>query len=90
VASLSSPSHVEVRDIFMMILMFTDFLRESELCLLQMGDVWMAREGESDILFIFVSPLAKNDAKRVGSTTVIAMGKGETLPPARWRGFKSI
>ena len=74
--SRTSPKFKTVRDIFMFILMFGGFMRQSELTALEQGDVWLGEEEGSEgmCVDIFIQK-SKTDQGRVGSTIVLQAGQ---------------
>lgn len=75
---------MDVRDMFILILMFTGFLRESEVARLGPEDVWLAREENMDVLFVYVSIMSKADKYRTGATIVISASPASALCPVKW------
>ena len=84
VLATANPSEMEVRDMFMLVLMFLGFLRESEVVRLRVQDVWLDKLGERDVLMVFVGPWAKADTERRGETIVLASQPSSWLCPVQW------
>ena len=79
---------VEVRDMFLVLLLFSAMLRESELASLGVDDVWEetleTREGgQIRVLFVFVEQ-SKTDQVRRGHTIVVSEAKDPRICPVRW------
>ena len=73
-----------VRDMFMMILMFLGFLRESELVQLRVQDVWLDTMAGRQVLMLYIGPWAKADTERKGETVVLTSAKESILCPVAW------
>jgi hypothetical protein len=82
-AHTTLPCEQGIRDMFMMILMFLAFLRESEVVALSFFDVWVERIDGSEVLFIFVEK-AKNDQKRRGHTIVVEACQSSCICAVKW------
>ena len=82
-AKQTRPTEASIRDMFIMILMFLGFLRESEVVLLRPEDVWVEVIDDQEVLFIFVEKM-KNDQFRRGHTIVIGAAPHSPLCPVKW------
>lgn len=71
IAGVSKGSTIDIRDIFMVILMMAAFLREAELVALLMTEVWLEIIDGCEVLFILVL-ISKTDHARNGHTIVVA------------------
>jgi len=79
---------IGTRNMFMMILMFLGFLRESEVTQLKPTDVWEETVDGKIVLFIYVLK-AKNDQFSTGHTIVVGGNPESSLCPIRWyRAYK--
>jgi site-specific recombinase XerD len=78
------PTQLDIRDMFLMILMFLGFLRESEAVALKLEDLFIGDLDGIEVLYIKVSPLAKNDKDRNGSTVILAGSDKSPLCPLKW------
>jgi integrase len=67
----STDSLIDVRDVFLIILMMAGFLRESEASDLEVKDVWLEIHDGIELLYILVVK-SKTDQERRGHTIVIA------------------
>jgi integrase len=67
----STDSLIDVRDLFIIILMMAGFLRESEASDLEVLDVWLETHGDIELLYVLVVK-SKTDQERRGHTIVIA------------------
>ena len=78
-------SEIGIRDMFMIILMFLGFLRESEVVALKFGDAWVGTmEGvEEEVLFIHVRK-SKTDQNHVGAEIVVVACPGSPMCPVAW------
>jgi integrase len=78
-------AEAHLRDVFMFILMFLGFLRESELTSLEFGDVWVGslKGVVEEVLYIRVRT-SKTDPGRNGATVVLAAHPGSPICPVRW------
>ena len=83
-ATVPKLSEMGVRDMFMMVLMFLGFLRESEAVQLRVQDVWLATMMGKEVLMIFIGPWAKADTERKGETVVLTSAKKSLLCPVAW------
>ena len=82
----------DIRDVFMMILMFMGFLRESEAAALLHDDVWIGElEGfEGPVLFINVR-MSKTDQTHENATIVLCGSAASAICPIRWfRLFQKV
>ena len=73
----------DTRDIFMMLLMTTAMLRESEATNLKDTDVWIERKDNIDVLFVFIEK-SKVDQTRVGHTVVMGTATDPLICPLAW------
>jgi integrase len=89
-----SPSALEVRDVFMIVLMMTGMLRESEAVALRYGmteaerDVWIehvqAEDGSiEEVMYVYVEK-SKTDQFRRGHTIVIGKSRNGMVCPISW------
>jgi integrase len=67
----STNSLIDVRDVFLIILMMAGFLRESEASDLEVEDVWLETHNGIELLYVLVVK-SKTDQGRRGHTIVIA------------------
>ena len=76
---------LEVRDMFLLILMFVGFLRESEAVGLCVEDVWLQKDTETDMdtLYVVVKK-SKTDQFSENVTIVIGACPQSPLCPVRW------
>ena len=81
--ALAKPNEESIRNMFMMILMFMGFLRESELAGLKACDLWVENLQGKEVLFIFVE-MKKNDQERHGHTIVLGSQPDSPLCPVTW------
>jgi len=74
----------DVRDMFMLLLMFVGFLRESEAVALKASNVWVQRlENGSDALYVVIKK-SKTDQFGENATIVVASQPGSNLCPVMW------
>jgi site-specific recombinase XerD len=75
------------RDVFMVLLLFTALLRESELVALKPDDVWeeklLVGGKEVNTLFVYVEK-SKTDQERRGHTIVVAQADDPRICPVGW------
>jgi integrase len=84
--SRTEPELKMVRDIFMFILMFGGFMRQSEVTALKKEDVWIGEEegSEGPCVYIFIEK-SKTDQERTGETIVLQAGNTRSkLCPVTW------
>jgi site-specific recombinase XerD len=74
----------DIRDMFLMILMFMGFLRESEAVALTPDDLFIGTLDNFEVLYVKISPLAKNDKDRNGSTVILSGSVESPLCPLKW------
>ena len=79
------PTEKGIRNMFMMILMFLGFLRESEAAALKQTDLYIGElEGyNGDVLFIRIGQ-SKTDQTHETATIVLCGSKGSTICPIKW------
>jgi len=84
-ASMCGKGILEVRDMFLLILMFVGFLRESEAVGLCAEDVWLQKDAETDMdtLYVVVKK-SKTDQFSENATIVIGACPQSPLCPVRW------
>ena len=87
---LVKPTEESIRDMFMMIVMFMGFLRESELSKLKTSDVWVETLEGKEVLFIYIEQ-KKNDQGRFGHTVVLEGEPTSPICPVSWfRAHKKV
>jgi integrase len=74
----------DIRDMFMLILMFLGFLRESEIVALEFEDIWVGDLEGTEVLYVYISPMSKNDTERTGHTVVLVEAPESPLCPVSW------
>lgn len=82
-ASLVTPTFDSVQDFFMILLMMTCMLRESEAVNLSSEDVWVEVVDGQRCLFAFVQ-ISKTDQCRNGHTIVVGQAKLRQICPVHW------
>lgn len=80
---LVTPNFCSIRNMFLLILMFLGFLRESEATALRRQDVWTLVQDGRSLLFIFIEK-SKVDQIRHGHTVVMEASPSSPLCPVRW------
>jgi integrase len=80
---MAQDKFIDVRDIFMFILMRKGMLRESEAVALKKDDVWIEQVDKEEVLFVFVEK-SKVDQQRRGHTIVIASDDCRAKCPVAW------
>jgi integrase len=80
----AAPCEMDIRDLFMFIIMFGGLLRESEAAGLRKEEVWVVDdEVQGEVLYIFINK-SKRDQERRGDTVVLAACPGSPLCPVKW------
>ena len=79
------PTEADVRDVFMMILMFMGFLRESEAAALRVEDVWIGElEGATGPVLYILLRKSKTDQTHETATVVLCGSATSSICPIRW------
>jgi site-specific recombinase XerD len=83
VESVKPTRYLDVRNIFMVILMFAAMLRSDEVVSLRPGDVWLDTYDGEEVLYVFIEK-SKTDQARNGHTVVLGRAKDGTVCPIFW------
>jgi hypothetical protein len=75
--------YLDVRNVFMVILMFSAMMRSDEVVSLRPGDVWLDTYEGEEVLFVFIEK-SKTDQARNGHTVLLGQAKNGALCPIFW------
>jgi site-specific recombinase XerD len=84
IVAVAKQSLIDIRDIFMVILMMAAFLRESEVVAIRISEIWLELIDGVEVLFVLVFK-SKTDHVRNGHTIVIAAATANpSICPLAW------
>jgi site-specific recombinase XerD len=75
--------YLDVRNVFMVILMFSAMMRSDEVVSLRPGDVWLDTYEGEEVLYVFIEK-SKTDQARNGHTVLLGQAKNGALCPIFW------